>query len=147
MKKAVVWGLALLLALFAVAYPLRTAVVMGRNALALKNAVTKLDDGAAALNALVPFPWDAVYTFPPYASRADIEAAAGVRSRFIRETVSEGMTQLLFVRNGAAVCSVCDYPEKLGYSIDFDGVIAYDEGALFNATREDGIVRLTRRRG
>ena len=147
MRKAAVWAVALLLTLFAVAWPLRQTVAVGRNALRLKRAVTNLEGDAAALNALVPFEWERVYAFPPYTSRSDIEAAVGVRSRFIREALSEGMTQLLFVNRGAVVCSVCDFPEKLGYSIDFDGVIAYDEGAVFDATRRDGVVRLTQRRG
>lgn len=147
MKKTIVWALALLLALFAVAYPLRDTVAVGRNALRLKSAVTTAEGDAVALNALVPFAWDRLYTFPPYTPRAEIEAAAGVRSRHIRETVSEGMTQLLFVRNGAVVCSVCDYPENLGYSIDFEGSIAYDEGAVFDVQRAGGVVRLARRHG
>lgn len=142
MKKAVLWTMAALLVLFAVVYPLRDVIRAGRNAQKLKAAVTHVEGAAAALNALVPFPWDAVYTFEPYTSRADIEAALGTRSRLIRETTSEGMTQLLFVKGGGLVCSVCDSPEKLGYAIDFDGCIAYDEGAVFDVVREGGVVRL-----
>ena len=143
MRKALIWAAAALLALFAVVYPLRGVIRAGRNAQRLKAVVTCVEGDAAALNALVPFEWDAVYTFDPYASREEIEAALGIRSRLIRETTSEGMCQLLFVKGNAIVCSVCDSPEKLGYSIDFEGSIAYDEGAVFDVVREDGVVRLT----
>ena len=143
MRKALVWAVAALLALFAAVYPLRGVIRAGRNAQRLKATVTHVEGDAAALNALVPFEWDAVYTFEPYTAREDIEAALGTRSRLIRETTSEGMCQLLFVKDGAIVCSVCDSPEKLGYSSDFAGSIAYDEGAVFNVVREDGVVRLT----
>ena len=55
-----------------------------------------------------------------------------------------GIVALPFVNRGAVVCSACDFPEKPGDSIDFEGVITYDEGAAFDAAREDGVVRPAR---
>ena len=49
-----------------------------------------------------------------------MEKATGFSSPSIQETVSEGMVQLLFVKEGRVVASVCGYAERLGYQIRFD---------------------------
>lgn len=109
----------------------------------LKRAVTNLQAQEITLNEVVPFGWDAVYTFPPYMTREAIEAEIGIHSRSIPQTVSEGQVQLIFVKGTQIVTSVCAYPKEVGYNIEFDGKITYAEKAAFTVSNEAGIVHLT----
>lgn len=97
---------------------------------------------ACTLNEVVPFAWDAVYTFEPYTGRAQIEAIVGFSSQLIQESVSEGQVQLLFVQGGGVAASVCGYPGRLGYRVDFSGSIGCADRTEFAVTEEDGIVVL-----
>ena len=115
----------------------------------LRQAVLAVEGDSVSFNELVPFKWDAVYTFDPYTSKRDIEAELGFRSGSIRETVSEGMVQLIFVRGRSGVCSVCGYSGSLGYRIDFaTGLgpaqkLLFSDDAAFAVSREDAIVQLS----
>lgn len=74
-----------------------------------------------ALNDLVPFEWDELYTFAPYTTKEEIEQTIGLQSRAIEAATSEGMVQLIFV-NGSrekVMASVCALPDALGYQFDF----------------------------
>lgn len=111
---------------------------------ALQRALRALPESQTqvTLNDVVPFAWDAVYTFDPYTDRATMEAEMGVTSRAIEETVSEGMVQLLFVKNGKLVASVCGYPQNLGYSVEFSRCVRAEEHVVFAVHHTDGLVRL-----
>lgn len=111
----------------------------------LQETVTSISGGEVTLNEVVPFAWDAVYTFAPYTSKEEIEAVIGFRSPVIRETYSEGMVQLVFVRGKQIAAMVCGYPPDLGYTVVFDGKITHAENAVFSVSREGGIVQLTRK--
>lgn len=84
----------------------------------LEDAVRNLSAETITLEDLVPFEWDIVYTFAPYTSREDIADAIGFDSPEIKETVSEFMTQLLFVKDNKIVSSICKYPDNAGFYID-----------------------------
>lgn len=112
---------------------------------ALGRAIAALPEGTeqVSLNEVVPFPWDCVYTFPPYTDRETIEEAIGFSSPAIRETVSEGMVQLLFVKGRTVTASVSGYADALGYDLRFSGEsISYKEDAVCSVAREDGVVTL-----
>lgn len=83
----------------------------------LKENILSAPQQTVTLHHLTPFEWDAVYTFSPYTSKEEIEDAIGFSSISIEETVSEGMTQLLFVDENRVVCSVCAHPGNLGYGV------------------------------
>lgn len=108
----------------------------------LKKAVTAVNSDNVKLNEIVPFKWDVVYTFEPYMSKEKIEDAIGFKSNSIRETVSEGMVQLLFVKDQKVVSSVCGYSSNFGYSIDFLERITYEDNATFSVERDSDIVKL-----
>ncbi len=114
----------------------------------LKKALTAVDTPTVSLKAIVPFAWDAVYTFEPYLSKAEMAEIIGFKSGALRETVSEGMTQLVFVKGKSVVASVCGYPDNLGYSVwlvNWDGAsakLAFADDAVFSVEKDDGIVRL-----
>lgn len=109
----------------------------------LKREVTAIKSDNVKLNEIVPFEWDTVYTFEPYTNKEQIEDVIGFKSYSIQETVSEGMVQLLFVKDKKVVCSVCGYSSTLGYRIDFFDRIMYTDNAVFSVERDSDIVRLT----
>lgn len=109
----------------------------------LKNAILSVGSvEAVTLNDITPYKWDTVYTFAPYTSRQAIEEIIGFKSRYVKETVSEGMVQLLFVKGDSVVASVCGYADNLGYRVEFSGAIDYTEEAKFSVSKNEGIVAL-----
>lgn len=114
----------------------------------LKKALTAVDAPTVSLNAVVPFAWDAVYTFDPYLSKEDMTEIIGFRCGALRESVSEGMVQLVFVKGRSVVASVCGYPDNLGYAVHFvtgDGEFAkltFADDAAFSVEKADGVVHL-----
>lgn len=119
-------------------------VVLLNNA-KLKKAVTAIEGEYVSLNDAVPFEWDSVYTFPPYAGKDEIEEIIGFKSRSIKDNrINEGMVHLLFVREQKVTASVLGYAENLGYRIDFVSKVTYDENAQFTVSRENGITVLSR---
>lgn len=112
----------------------------------LRESLLSLEDGdVVTLEQAVPFPWDTVYTFDPYTSRARIEESIGFSSGLIRETVSEGQVQLLFVKGNRVTASVCGYAEALGYQVDFFDQVAYGQRLPFAVRREGALVVLAQK--
>lgn len=70
------------------------------------------------LTDVTPFAWESVYTFDPYMTRKEMEEILGFKSRHLKETVSEGMQQLVFVNGNEVVCCICGYRDQLGYGVD-----------------------------
>ncbi len=115
----------------------------------LKAALTALDEGTVSLDEAVPFDWDAVYTFDPYTSVETMAEVIGAESYNLREAVSEGTVQLVFMKDGAVTAAVCDSPSDLGYALAFTGEggkgwarLDYGAGAQFAVSARDGVVYL-----
>lgn len=90
------------------------------NNLRFGRAIRSLAPGRqTTLEQAVPFSWEAVYRFPPYTDRKEMEKAIGFSSPSIQETVSEGMVQLLFVKEGRVVASVCGLRSGWGIKLRF----------------------------
>ena len=97
-----------------------------------------------------------MYTFDPYTSLELIEWITGSKSPALKESVSEGMTHIVFMNRGSVAASVCAYPSSIGYSLSFAGGtntyydyrdggyshIEYGDQIVFEVTREEGINRL-----
>ncbi len=122
--------------------------IMKNNRL-LKKAVVAIAAKEVFLNEIVPFEWDCVYSFAPYAPKEEMERVIGLRSKHIKETVSEGMVQLIFIKDDEVVCSICRYSDNLGYRISFyDGAgsyskLCFEQNAVFRVEKEkDGVVGL-----
>ena len=113
---------------------------------ALEHSLCSLEDGiTVTLNETVPFEWEAVYTFDPYTSKSEMERIIGISSSSIRETVSEGMVQLIFVNRGRVTASVCGDASNLGYDVYLGRSgrpLTIGEEMKFSVARGDGIVRL-----
>ncbi|MCH1625388.1 hypothetical protein [Fredinandcohnia quinoae] len=66
-----------------------------------------------------PFKWDTLYSFSPYTSKDIIYNTVGYKWDKIDETVSEGMTQIVFVNDGKVVCYLYGHPENNNIGFDF----------------------------
>ncbi|MDR2783124.1 MAG: hypothetical protein LBB48_04690 [Treponema sp.] len=123
--------------------------IVSENNSAFTKAVEAITTDEVALNDITAFDWDTVYTFSPYTSKESIEEIIGFKSNNIEETVSEGMTQLLFVKGEEVVCSICGYDSNLGYKFSFGAyngnyiAVSNDDNASFAVNASDGIVYLT----
>jgi hypothetical protein len=119
-----------------------------KNNSAFNDAIKSVNADKIALNDVVPFEWDTLYTFAPYMPKAEIQEIIGFSSDDIKETVSEGMTQLLFIKNDEIVCSICGYGENLGYSFSFGTyeenhlAISWDDDVIFTVNNSNDIVNL-----
>ncbi|WP_391204306.1 hypothetical protein [Psychrobacillus sp. L4] len=67
----------------------------------------------------IPFEWDTLYSFSPYTTKETIYETIGYKWSNIRETVSEGMNQIVFVHDGEVVSYLFGYPEHNGISFNF----------------------------
>ena len=63
----------------------------------------------------------------------------------MQETVSEGMVQLLFVKENSVTASICGYADALGYRITLEDSVSYGENIPFETNVRAGIVELTQR--
>lgn len=110
----------------------------------LKNNILNIEkDGF--LNEIVPFKWDKAYTFQPYINKQEIENILGFKHKIICISVDENMTNLIFVKDNKIVANICDYPENIGYNINFYkgkdlyNVIEYKQNVKFKANKKDNI--------
>lgn len=67
---------------------------------------------------LFDFDYDKVYAFQPYLPKNDMEKEIGFKYWKLRETVSEGMMNILFIRDNEPVVYLYGYSEDEGYYID-----------------------------
>ena len=116
------------------------------NSRRLSNALASNDKDSLVLNDALPFNWDFLYSFDPYVSSERIEEVIGFKSRHIKTAVSEGMTQLIFVKGKKVVACVCGYPQMLGYSVSFHGtagdyaLLKSENRPVFYLEKTDGIL-------
>lgn len=111
---------------------------------ALRQAMAAVEDGEVTLNEIVPFAWDTVYTFEPYASREEMERVMGISAKGMEEAVSEDMVQLAFVKGNRVACGVCGRISREKYGVSFGGKVNFADGAVFRAERgTNGILWLT----
>ena len=67
------------------------------------------------LNDYTDFEWDTLYEFGAYISKEKIYEIIGFEFYPIKETVSEGMNQILFLSNDEVVCYLYGYPSNNKY--------------------------------
>lgn len=109
----------------------------------LENSIKSIQSDIVKLNEVVPFDWDVVYTFEPYATKESIEEIVGFKSIDIKENnINEGMVHLLFVKGEKVVASILGYSTNLGYRLDFPVKVTFSENAQFNVSIADEIVTL-----
>ena len=101
---------------------------------------------------VTPFEWDVVYLFDPYTPKDKVYDTVGYKWDNIKETVSEGMNQIVFMKDGKVVCYIYGYPTNNGYGISFAGkpyknaaMLKNEDDLIFQVNRNDGIVYLIQR--
>ncbi|WP_222439383.1 hypothetical protein [Sporosarcina sp. BP05] len=104
------------------------------------------------LSNVTPFEWDIVYSFSPYTSKDTIYKTVGYKWDTISETVSEGMNQLVFMKEEKVVCYLYGYPANNGYGIYFNSgsdtrltsasMLSVDDDLTFQVVRRDSIIYL-----
>lgn len=135
-KKTIATVLPILLLALGIGYVLVGNLTVAYHNYQFKQAILSINSEETTLNEVVPFAWDTVYTFSPYTGKDEIERVIGFRSRHIRETVSEDMVQLLFVKDGSVTASICGYGQNLGYRVSFADSVAFQEKAVFRVRKE-----------
>ena len=122
----------------------------------LEDALTGVNSDSVTLEEDVPFEWTTVYACDPYSSREFVKRISGSNSPALKESVSDGMTNIVFKNHGRVMASVCAYPSSIGYSLSFTGGkntyygypdggyshIEYGDQVEFKVTKDTGIVRL-----
>lgn len=120
----------------------------------LKKEITSIEKSVKTINLLdvTPFEWDVVYSFDPYTSKDTIYETVGYKWDNIRETVSEEMTQIVFLKEGKVVCYLYGYPKNNGYGIYFTSeneigvssasVLSVEDDLTFQVMRSEDIIYL-----
>ncbi len=85
--------------------------------------------------------WDYMYSFAPYTSKADIQNTLGFEAD-VNETVNEGMTHIIFVKDEKLVCELIGYPHNINISITMYNSKLSKENAEFYVTKKNGITFL-----
>lgn len=67
---------------------------------------------------LFDFDYDTVYVFQPYLTKNEMEKEIGFKYWKLKESVSEYMMNILFVKDNKPVVYLYGYPEDRGYYID-----------------------------
>ncbi|MBM4761116.1 hypothetical protein [Bacillus sp. B15-48] len=120
----------------------------------LKQEVLSIRQSVETVNLanITPFEWDVVYSFDPYTPKDRVYETVGYKWDNIRETVSEGMNQIVFLNEGKVVCYLYGYPENNGYGIYFTSenpevnlasVLNVEDDLTFQVRRSDGVIYLT----
>ncbi|MET3656919.1 hypothetical protein [Sporosarcina psychrophila] len=117
-----------------------------KNEILSKNATNK----KVNLTTFIPFEWDKVYSFVPYFSKETIYEIIGYKWGNISETVSEGMNQIVFMKDGKVVCYLYGYPESNKFGIFFEGkdsidnvkILYSEDNEVFDVTKNGDIVFL-----
>ena len=82
------------------------------------------------LSTFTPFEWDIAYSFAPYLDKEEIYETIGYKWDDIYETVSEGMNQVVFVKDGKVVCYLYGYPDNNGFGINFYKYLSNDKATI-----------------
>lgn len=109
----------------------------------------EIPDDSVNLTDFTPFDWDKVYSFPPYSTREDIYDVVGYKWDQIRETVNEGMNQIVFMNNGKVVCYIYGYPSNNKYGISLNSseeatTLYAENNEKFKVLKENDITYLNR---
>lgn len=143
-SKVIVISFACVILIAAIGYLAIGNSVVFMNNQKLAKSVKSISSETVRLNEVVPFEWDAVYTFAPYSSKEEIETIIGFESADIKENnINEGMVHLLFVKNKKVAASILGYQDNLGYCIEFASKVTFEEDAKFNVTKTDNVTVLS----
>jgi len=79
--------------------------------------LNSVSDTSGTVGELFDFDYDELYVFEPYQSKDEMEKQIGFKSRILKETVSEGMMNILFIKSNLPVAYLYGYTSSNGYYI------------------------------
>ena len=79
--------------------------------------LNNLSDTSGTAGELFNFDYDEVYVFWPYQSKDEMEKQIGFKSHILQETVSEGMMNVLFVKDNSPLAYLYGYGSNNGYYV------------------------------
>lgn len=121
----------------------------------LKEEVLSIEQSVETVNLkdITPFEWDLAYSFDPYTPKDTIYETVGYKWDNISETVSEGMNQIVFLKDEKVICYLYGYPQNNGYGIYFtspneigvtsSSVLSIKNDLIFEVIRSDDVVILS----
>lgn len=80
--------------------------------------LNSVSDTSGTVGELFDFDYDELYVLEPYQSKEEMEKQIGFKSRVLKVTVSEGMMNILFVKNNSPVAYLYGYASNNGYYIE-----------------------------
>lgn len=89
-----------------------------RTTRALEDKLANALESSGTVENLFEFDYDTLYVFEPYQSKAKMEETIGFKTRVLQETVSEGMMNLLFVKDEEPIAYLYGYPSNNHFNID-----------------------------
>jgi hypothetical protein len=120
----------------------------------LKKEVLSIGKSVETINLsdVTPFEWDVIYSFDPYTSKDMIYETVGYKWDNISETLSEGMNQIAFLKDGKVVCYLYGYPENNGFGIYFTSnsktdvtsasVLSVEDDLTFQVKKRNDVIYL-----
>lgn len=98
----------------------RTSPIIRENNKKLAESIKTLVSGEKSLNEIANFEWDYLYSFPANTSKDEMVHLSGVSSENgIIPPTSDTQVNLLFVKNGEVVGSICGESSHLKYDFQF----------------------------
>lgn len=91
-----------------------------------------------ALNDIVPFAWEELYTFPPATDKNTMATAMGLDSSSDLKTTAQNQVQYYFLHQGNLVCAVYGTAESVGFVLDMPHSPWYfDQDIQLQVDKED----------
>jgi hypothetical protein len=121
-KKSIVLVFVIILLGYIVFKVLQPIPLWETNAKQINNSFNKIGSKSTTIDNLsdfTTFEWDTLYSFAPYTSEDAIYKVIGYKWDKITSTVSEGMNQVVFLKDGKVVCYIDGYPDKYNVFFDF----------------------------
>lgn len=151
-RKSVVFGVITIIVIIAIASIIINSTfekeIWDINAEKLKNSISSISVPVVIedLSTVTPFEWDTLYSFEPYLPKENIYETVGYKWDSINETVSEGMTQIVFMKDNKVVCYVYGYPENVKFWFNFGQYkssikLTSDQELSFEVTTFDNGIR------
>lgn len=102
-----------------IAYAMNWSSGVNVNTRNLENKLThNLVQEQGQVKDLIDFSYDTVHIFEPYQPKESMELQIGFKFKGLKETVSEGMMNILFLNNNSPVAYLYGYPSNTGYYIE-----------------------------
>jgi hypothetical protein len=118
-KKATLKILFFIFILLSVTFFMKWNSQLNRNTRDLEKKLSASDAQVSGKTVeLFNFDYDVLYVFEPYESKEEMETKIGFRTSILQETVSEGMMNILFVKENSPVAYLYGYLSNTGYFIE-----------------------------